>query len=473
MLIILFIIYILSAVSQLERLISTTIRDDRIIAIYRNLELDNFKIRVLELEYTSTKRIFNKAKTFDLNGTYEKVDLDIVVIPDILYEDKNMLWLKFEYHGLVFNPATSPSMNWIGYLNLDDMTLKNGSSLIQFPTYENFPVKGYTINTIKNGLGAALYVTGGELYSKKDNIYSASNSFFKYDFTSKEWIDMTYSITGKLKPLFNHKSVVIDNRYLVILGGRRRIIYNSKPDVFDSDYPEFEYNSLYNLTIFDTFNNSWENVNINIDIFDTNSTSIQFSNILATAYKDKIIVYAGGASNNRSNIREIDTYLGILDFKSKNWTCSSIIDVSDYVKGVNDIPIAVYEMNSQRMWLYLILPNSWNYNSDYEKDETQNLPTYAIFLIAVSWAVLPGALMILLYYISKSSSNSENDKTEYNGPIREVWANPDINNTNNINLCDKRKGLNIKKNNPNAPKSNRLGSNIGTSNISNTIEFSK
>jgi hypothetical protein len=122
---------------------------------------------------------------------------------------------------------------------------------------------------------------------------------------------------------------------------------------------------------------------------------------------------------------------------------------------------------------FLRLRNPQSNNSHDSENENQNLPIYAIVLICVSWAVLPGALMILLYYIADTDSSSKADKVEDNGPIREVWSNPDTNNANSSILWDKMKCLKIKKKNSNTSKSNILGSNTCTSNISNTIEFNK
>ncbi|KXN74852.1 hypothetical protein CONCODRAFT_1917 [Conidiobolus coronatus NRRL 28638] len=224
------------------------------------------------------------------------------------------------------------------------MSLINDSNLIQFPTHENFPVKGYTINTIKNGLGAALYVTGGDLYSKKDRKYSECNSFYKYNFTSKGWVDMSHSVDGKLKPLSYHNSVVIDNRYLVILGGRRRVIYSG----FDEyKNPIYEYNSLYNLTIFDTVTSNWENVNINVGIFDTNIVSFQFNGFLATAYKDKIVVLGGSTGVNQSNINIKNGHLGILDLKSKSWAWTPILNEDGSIYGSLRVDGEVLAFNDQ------------------------------------------------------------------------------------------------------------------------------
>jgi hypothetical protein len=338
MLIILFITYTLSVVSQLERLILATIREDKIIAIYSSPEFNNFNARVFELKEGKTADIFNSGRTFDFGHKYEKVDLDILDIPESLQGDKNKLWLRYSLLESFDNSTAPPLMNWVGYIDLDDMSLKNDSSLIKFPIDENFPVKGYTINRMINGLESALYVTGGELYSKKDNIYLPSSSFYKYNFTSKEWADLTNTVNGKLKPLFDYKSIAIGNRYLVMFG-RRDVIYN-----LNSDRTKFEYNPSYNLTIFDTFNNSWESVNIDIKAFNINTKSIQLNDILTATYNDKIIVYVRGDGDSRSNMRDINKYLGILNLESKSWTWSPVQNKYDqrYIQSIYERYLVVF-----------------------------------------------------------------------------------------------------------------------------------
>ncbi|KXN66076.1 hypothetical protein CONCODRAFT_12157 [Conidiobolus coronatus NRRL 28638] len=457
-LLILFIKSILSDVTKIERLISATIRDNKLIAIYQSLELDVVKVRVFELKDGAITDIFNSKKTYDLDRTDKDFTLVEIDTPDNFKENKNKLWVRFEYFGSVNNPAVSPFTNRVGYINLDDMSLKKDSSFIKFPTDESFPVKGYTINSVTNELGSALYIVGGEIYSIKDNSYSISNSFYKYNLTSKEWVNITYSAEHRLKPLIDHKSVVIDNRYLVILGGRRKNNYNPMSNYNDRDRAISEFNSLYNLTIFDSVTNIWENINIKADIFDTNIANIQFIGFLTAAYKDKIIVFGGYTAEEGSNMFRSNGYLGILDFKSKNWNWSPILneDGSSYkpnsigrnIQVVNDqliictdiseqesfIPIHVFDIPSHRIKSTLRLSNSPHDTGSIKgkngaQYESKALPDYAIVLIAISCTVLLAALIYLLYRRRKMNSVSKNYKSKSNESILEIWANPDIDNT--------------------------------------------
>ncbi|KXN74846.1 hypothetical protein CONCODRAFT_1911, partial [Conidiobolus coronatus NRRL 28638] len=317
--------------------VSTRIKDNKLIVIYQPYELNYVKVKVFELKEGPIENVYNSSKTFDFGRIDFRFILKFLDIPENFQEDKNKVWLKFETLGYI-SPSASPFVNWVGYINLNDMSLENGSDFIEFPTDESFPVRGYTINTITNELGSALYIVGGYRYSKKYKTYLASNSFYKYNFTTKKWTDMAYTIDGKLKPLSEHRSVILYNKYLVLLGGGREVAYDTRLNRWD-----YEVDSLYNLTIFDTITNNWKNLNIETDKFDSHATTIKFYGFSATAHKDKIYVLGGYTSDNRSNASISNERLGIFDFKSKTWYWTPIFnkDSSNYINSQNNGDIQV------------------------------------------------------------------------------------------------------------------------------------
>ncbi|KXN70868.1 hypothetical protein CONCODRAFT_6491 [Conidiobolus coronatus NRRL 28638] len=479
----------------MDELYSIAIRGNKVTAVYFDYQLGRGKTKVYELKSRSISDIVNNEKVSYLDFFNNRFKLKKFDASNNLQEDKNKLWLRFELIDFSYNNATLPFMNYVEYMDLADMSLKNSTSF-KFPKDEKFPIREYTVNKIMNEFGSALYITGGSIYSKKDGGFQVTNSFYKYNFTSKEWVDMAYSINEKLKPLVGHKSVVIDNRYLVILGGNRPIVHKSVSDIMNSTLPTDEFNSIYNLTVFDTFTNKWDNVNIKPDVFDTSVTTVQFDQFIATVYNDKIIVLGGYTAENRSKKYDINKYFGILDFKSKNWTWipmlnedgsnynsneihkdflifnDQLIIFSDYIRSDKDIPFKVYDMLSKRMKLTLRLANSSNIkDSENDNNETNGqhkaLPTYAITLTALSCVVIFLSLIYLFYHKNKNKSISNNGKIKYKGPIREIWANQDIDNALNTITRDNKKDLTIKKNNPKEINSNRLDSDT------DIIEFNK
>ncbi|KXN74320.1 hypothetical protein CONCODRAFT_2705 [Conidiobolus coronatus NRRL 28638] len=458
--------HILSVVSELDRVLSASVRDSKLRIIYDSFDSLNIKVRLFDLKEGTTADIFNSGKAYDFGCKEGKVTLDIFETPDNLEESKNKLQIKSR-RSLIHNLADSPFMNLVEYGYFEEISVFKDPGFKRISPHENFPVKGYTINKITNEFGSALYIIGGELYSKKDNIYTISNSFYKYNFTSNQWIDMAYTVSGKLKPISEHKSMVIDKRYLIILGGRGPVIYSSKPSTYDSNHPEIKYKSLYNLTIFDTFTNKWENINVNADIFDTSIASLDFAKFLTTVYKNKIIVFGGISGDSKIHSARLNRHLGILDFKSKKWHWTPIFDedgkpldpfrvngeiiaFNDQLIIVNDIfsedgiiPIQIYDLITKRMRSTLRLPDESNNSyTNIEKNQREVqlkiLPLHEIVLILVGCSILLLVFAYFFYYIINNSSKSKNGMAKYSGPIREVWADPDIDITNNIITLDEK-----------------------------------
>jgi hypothetical protein len=133
-------------------------------------------------------------------------------------------------------------------------------------------------------------------------------------------------------------------------------------------------------------------------------------------------------------------------------------------------------MLSLRIKSKLAVSGSSNYaDSINQNNELQNqsktLPDYAIALISVSCTLLMAVLIYLLYHKIKKKPEPKNGKTKRSGPIREVWANPDIDNINDIISWDRNKGLNAKRNSSSSLRFNRSDSSTSSPYESDLIEF--
>jgi hypothetical protein len=133
-------------------------------------------------------------------------------------------------------------------------------------------------------------------------------------------------------------------------------------------------------------------------------------------------------------------------------------------------PILAYDVSTGRMKTTLRLSNSSNYNSSIKEEnglqnQSKILPDYSIVLIAISCTLLLAMFIYLFYRKIRKNSVSNNGKIKSNGPIREVWANPNTDNTNNIITFDKMSCSNNHCSNMYQRPCNL--------NISNTIEFDK
>jgi hypothetical protein len=302
----------------MESLISAAVRDDKIYTICQNKVSGYVNSRVYELKGGDTRNIAKTEKVFKLPDSIKGFKLAFIDVFDSSTDSHNKLWVSVQSDQSFKEQQNSSYKNWVGYINLNDMSLETDSSTIQFPTHENFPIDRYTINVIANEFGSALYVAGGELCSKKDKRCSIGNSFFKYNFTTKEWVDMTYSANGKLKPIVGHRSITIDNRYLVILGGYMNANNNDSERSSGSEFI-YKHYSVYDLTVFDTFTNSWEYLSIKPGLGDADIKTIQFDGFLAAAHKDKVVILGGIVSKDRTKSVSDNPYLGVLDYNSRTW----------------------------------------------------------------------------------------------------------------------------------------------------------
>jgi hypothetical protein len=102
-------------------------------------------------------------------------------------------------------------------------------------------------------------------------------------------------------------------------------------------------------------------------------------------------------------------------------------------------PILVFDLLSQKMKSTLRVSSTSSI-----KNFDKSIPTYTIALITLSSIIILLALIYLLYRNNMKKRSSKIRRTEHNGPIREVWSNPDIYNTNGI-LMDSITRVNIRK----------------------------
>jgi hypothetical protein len=335
-------------ISHYEFLSSYTIRGNKLYAIYQVYQPGYIRCRIYELKDGPIIDIVNSVKIIELDIILEEFELLFIDVPDNSQDSHNKLWMRAKRSNFDKGTGNNTYTNWAGYINIDDMSLGTDPSFIKFPTHENFPTSDCTINKITNKYGSAIYINGGALFNEKEYFLTDTSSFFKYNFTLKKWADMSYSSDGKRKSFLGYKSVVIDNRYLVVLGGVTKYNLGELERLDNSTY----YNSLYNLTVLDTFTNNWEVINIKPDIFDTSIATLKFSELLATAYKGKIYVITVSIGKyNKFNTPDTP-YIGILDYNSKTWSWSQIKYENGSLYNLNIIAKELYVYNDQLIAYY-------------------------------------------------------------------------------------------------------------------------
>ncbi|KXN65716.1 hypothetical protein CONCODRAFT_12620 [Conidiobolus coronatus NRRL 28638] len=218
---------LLSIVTPLDFSIdSTTIKGSKLYSIYEDNNDNYIKVISYELKDGLTSDVFSRGESYRLNKIVRGFKLKFFDVPENLNGEHDKLWLK-AYQTAYDAEISNSNSNWMGYICLSDMVLNPNNSLIKFPTTDKFPLLGYTANMITNEYGSALYITGGAIYSKNKDALISSNSFFKYNYTTLEWTDMTSNYSSNLDPIYDHKSAIVDNRYLVLLGVYLKLIQST------------------------------------------------------------------------------------------------------------------------------------------------------------------------------------------------------------------------------------------------------
>jgi hypothetical protein len=327
MLILLLIFFLLQSITGAPGDLSTAIIDNKIYTISYNYGAKIYQVSVCDLDKETLENIDSSCKSYDLINPDEGFQLEIFELPESISEGNKKLWLKTRLDVLNIKSSNSIYHNWMGYIDLTNMKLNAVPNKIKKPMFDKFPIFGYTMNTITNEYGSALYVVGGHV--NVSNIsYSEgySNSFYKYNFTTEIWEDMALITKGELPVISSSRLVNIDNRYLYLLGGLIESNTTISPNLQRYSNTKSIYNSPYNLRVFDTFTNTWESVHLDIDVMDTYIEKLQLFSFSLTVYNDKVYTPVGYTTLSGFRNNEFSNKLGILDLKTRKWNWTPLIN---------------------------------------------------------------------------------------------------------------------------------------------------
>jgi hypothetical protein len=312
--------------------VSATIKDNNLYLIYKYESNNIYELSIYNLKSGRMKDICKDKKNINMTIPISKHALKFTDAPVNLQDYHNKLWLKADQTD--YGPEIDNSNSkFMGYINISDMSFIDDTSTVKFPETEKFPKFGYTMNKVEGKCGSALYASGGVVYSKSLDAYISSNSFFKYNYTTDEWVDMTSKYNGKLDPIYGHKSVVMDSRYIVLFGGKIAKDPSKNSILNINDNSLFKVSSIYNLVKFDTVTNYWESTVLNTSMFDSSIASLQLTDFSINFYKNKVYTLGGLATSNDRNTTDHNTKLGILDYSRNQWSWSPVFDKNGNVYG--------------------------------------------------------------------------------------------------------------------------------------------
>ncbi|KXN65718.1 hypothetical protein CONCODRAFT_12622 [Conidiobolus coronatus NRRL 28638] len=429
-----FLINLFSTFFGLKLSFSTTIRDNKLYTIYNNYKSQKLEIAAYQLNNGIISDISSNGRSYELLSINSLFKFTFLDVPKNLQDD-NKLWLVADQEGPVNIDIENPYSNWMGYIDLTDMSLKPIPSIIKNLKSDRFPIFWFTRSIVTSNHESSLYIIGGSPYTDKNHIVTYSNIFYKYNFTTSDWVNMASISNGFIYPINYHSTLAVDNRFLYVLGGRS--IYNSTVDsnsTFDSDMKLVDSKYLkettpFNIWIYDIYEKIWKFNNIDIDIFDRGLLNIDIYGYYPQYYKENIYLVGAGLSNPKFYRPNNITKFGMLDIKTKKWIWAPLINedgssynhkevfrdsilfndqlilISAEMYGNCELSLHVFDLSIKRMKTTLNVHNTDIIESNNEtKDGYHQLPIYAIALII---------------------TNPNNSTCIINNSIQIIWSNPD------------------------------------------------
>ncbi|KXN65384.1 hypothetical protein CONCODRAFT_142764 [Conidiobolus coronatus NRRL 28638] len=219
-----------------------------------------------------------------------------------------------------------------------------------------------------------------------------------------------------------------------------------------------KFNSLYNLTRFDTINNSWETIALNTSMFDNSIDALQLTEFSTNFYKNKLYILRGFVPSNDKQAQDHNIKLGILDYKESQWSWSLILDEAGSIYNstvdtkysliYNDQLILisgkhaekdsdrfqVFDLNSQR-----IKPTM---KASYIESDTENTNSTGprssrdiYYTIGVSVGFTVAIMLAIFYFYLKYKYNKTSPRNRDSEPkksMEAVWSNPEEQNIEHI-----------------------------------------
>jgi hypothetical protein len=197
---------------------------------------------------------------------------------------------------------------------IDDSQFKFNSNLIPLPKFSNFPKGGYSQVVVNENDAQVLYIIGGFIYDTDIKNQLLTNYFFKFDFKTNIWTDLSSLTKSILPPIANHQTIVVNNEYLLVANGI------SSKDIELNSIATYDENTINNfaekLYKFDLEELKWSIVHTKTNL---NKGDYEGGNVYGASldyYNGKIVSYAA-LHNTKLNQKE--PRIALLDLKTWEW----------------------------------------------------------------------------------------------------------------------------------------------------------
>jgi hypothetical protein len=257
---------------------------------------------------------------------------------DFKIKDSNQL---FFMGGQKYNSLKTSSIDNTPLLSTYDLSFNNmtysNQDVMKQPTFDKFPQYYYsstpvTVTQKDGSTQTVIYIFGGYTYSDKLKKPALTNLFYSYNVNTKEWRDLNDSvIKDKVPPLGGHTAVLVEDRYIYMLGGLTWPEGNYTDQVANSASGP-PATSLSKILYYDTQENSWTKKNARSvdDNLLINKPLFGFS---GNYYDGSIIIFGGFVNNNTvpDFPAAYTTLYSKYNVKTNKWNFTTIARNSDKV----------------------------------------------------------------------------------------------------------------------------------------------
>jgi hypothetical protein len=336
---------------------------------------------------------------------------------------------------------------------INDSELKFHDDFIPMPQFDNFPKSGFSQTIVNGNNDPELYIIGGLVYSKELDTPLITNYFYKYEFSTRKWRDLSETTKSILPPRAFHKVIEVNSSLLLFDGIQNieTIKENFEHTILADD--SIDSGGIGTIFKFDLIEQKWSKLNtkLNRDLsIYRNGTAARSS---FDVYNGKVISYSAFFDNNTGMY---EPQIGILDYKTLEWEWHNVKTES----GIdNNLALSYYQaliinrqlilihgkfnniliyktsnkfigMSNQGQGKKLYVVNLETYTfqgflditSKYNKVIASRFPGWAVAIVVIGSILLIILLIAAVWFHLRHKKRSEEVSTNSKQGLQEVWA---------------------------------------------------
>jgi hypothetical protein len=293
-------------------------------AIYRNNKLYVYEPYDVDLDWTGLT-IYNlkdglisdiESRLINLTNSNSAYAPQFLQLPETLTDKRsNELWIIGGISDKELKNNTISKENWSGEI-INDSELEFNDDFIPMPPFDNFPKSGFSQTIVNNNNNLELYIIGGLVYSKELNTTLITNYFFKYEFSTRKWSDLSEATKSILQPRYLHTVVEVDNSLILVGGIQNNKTLNGNFEHEVSVKDEVDVSDINTIFKFDLKDQKWTTVNTKLNKDPSIYRNGKVTGPSIDIYDGKIVSYAS-VYNYKDELFE--PQIGILDYKTWEW----------------------------------------------------------------------------------------------------------------------------------------------------------